>query len=835
MSARSLQSDVSAGEANQSNDPRATNGDAALEDVVRLAAQICGTPVAAIMLLDAGEQVYGPVVGVELIAQPRGRTPCETTLLGDGVHEIADAYLDAVYARTGVAIGGRVFRFYAGVPVNSSSGAKIGVLFVADAVPHTLDAAQRSALAILGRQAGRQLATRMELERRERQMDAASRDRERADTELSIERTFVAAVLDTVGALVAVFDREGRIVRFNRACETVSGYTTVELAGSCVWDLLIPAGGVEEAQRQFERIRAGGFPVTFENIWLTRQGEARRIAWSATAMLDAQERVAFIIATGIDVTSQREAEATLRAGEERYRLLVEGSLGMICTHTLDGVLLSLNRNGAETIGGTVEDLVGRSLQELLPTGAATAFQAYLEEIAETGEAQGLMRLCHSDGSVRVIAYRNKLVATPGKEPYVLGFGVDVTEKVRAEAELRTLIRQSNSILESVGDGIYGLDLEGRVTVMNAAASEMLGYRQEEVLGRRMHELIHHTRADGTPNPWDECPIRESLRRLETMRVSTDVFWRKDGTSFPVDYVARPQIEAERRAQRRPGMEAEAAAVVESGSGSQTGRATPERRAVGVVVAFTDTTERRALDRMKDEFVSTVSHELRTPLTSLRAALGLIRSGTLAGRPEKGRQMLDIAMGNTDRLVRLVNDILDLERIRSGKTELHFSMCAMEDLFRGAAATRQSEATKLDIEFVIEAAGVKVWADAARVMQAISNLISNAIKVSPDGSRILLRATLAGGDDGGDGAAEAQIEVRDSGIGIPEDKLELIFDRFKQVDASDSRSVGGTGLGLAICQGIVMQHGGRIWATSIPGQGASFFFTLPTRPRGNLRG
>jgi len=318
-------------------------------------------------------------------------------------------------------------------------------------------------------------------------------------------------------------------------------------------------------------------------------------------------------------------------------------------------------------------------------------------------------------------------------------------------------------------------------------------------------------------------------------VSTDIFWRKDGTSFPVDYVARPQIEAERRAQRRPGMEAEAAAVVESGSASQTGRATPERRAVGVVVAFTDTTERRALDRMKDEFVSTVSHELRTPLTSLRAALGLIRSGTLAGRPEKGRQMLDIAMGNTDRLVRLVNDILDLERIRSGKTELHFSMCAMEDLFRGAAATRQSEATKLDIEFVIEAAGVKVWADAARVMQAISNLISNAIKVSPDGSRILLRATLAGGDDAGDGAAEAEIEVRDSGIGIPEDKLELIFDRFKQVDASDSRSVGGTGLGLAICQGIVMQHGGRIWATSIPGQGASFFFTLPTRPRGNLRG
>jgi signal transduction histidine kinase len=326
----------------------------------------------------------------------------------------------------------------------------------------------------------------------------------------------------------------------------------------------------------------------------------------------------------------------------------------------------------------------------------------------------------------------------------------------------------------------------------------------------MHEMIHHSRPDGTPYSWAECPINLSLRKLDTIRVSTEVFWRKDGTTFPVDYVARPQIETESGAP--------------ANNGEADGR--PAGRASGVVVAFTDTTERRALDRMKDEFISTVSHELRTPLTSLRGALGLIQSGTLNKRPEKIRQMLEIAIGNADRLVRLVNDILDLERISSGKAELHYTMCSMADLLHGAAELRKGDAASANLEFFIDAGLVRVWADPDRIMQTVTNLISNAIKFSPEGGTIVLTAKRIGMD-------EAQVEVRDSGRGIPEDKLEQIFDRFHQVDASDSRVRGGSGLGLAICRSIVQQHGGRIWATSTPGVGSSFFFTLPTRPSGHL--
>jgi PAS domain-containing protein len=126
-----------------------------------------------------------------------------------------------------------------------------------------------------------------------------------------------------------------------------------------------------------------------------------------------------------------------------------------------------------------------------------AISAYLKKIGETGEAQGLLHLSHADGEIRVVAYRNKLIVVPGRAPYVLGFGVDISEQVRAEGRLRTLTRQSDSILASVGDGIYGIDLEGQVTFVNAAAMQMLGYKQEEMLGRVMHQLIHHTRPTDT--------------------------------------------------------------------------------------------------------------------------------------------------------------------------------------------------------------------------------------------------------------------------------------------------------------------------------------------------
>ena len=792
--------------------------DATLDDLAELAAKVCNAPVAGISFHTADRIWIHARYGITEVEVPLGTLPSTPPFRTHSVYEIPDTRSHAAFAPEGITISGRRYFFYAGAPLVTPAGVRIGSLFLLDAPTRRLTPFQLQTLTILGRQA----MTVIELNHSMRQMEAINRSCQKIEQALTVERNFVSTVLDTVDALVAVFDPAGRIVRLNRACESASGYDFPSLVGRYVWDKLIPHADIASAQENFARLRSEGVPVAFENQWVHRDGGIRRIAWSASPLLDDRGQVSFIIATGIDVTIQRAAEATLRESEARYRQLVEGSLGMVCTHDLHGTLLSVNTHGAQTIGLNREDMVGHRLSDYMPDTRKAAFEKYLADIVRRGEVQGMLHLTHANGEERVIAYRNKLIEIPGRDPYVLGFGVDITEQVRAEEKLRTLSRQSNSILESVGDGIYGLDLEGRVTVVNPAASQMLGYKPHELLGRSMHELIHHSRPDGTPHSPADCHILRTLRDLNTVRISNEVFWRKDGTSFPVEYVARPQIELP----DEPETEADLNAPVRDAWDQDSRPGDRGGKAVGIVVAFTDTTERRALDRMKDEFISTVSHELRTPLTSLRAALGLITGGTLNARPEKFRHMLEIATGNTDRLVRLVNDILELERIGSGKAELHSTMCSADDLFRRAVGLQQVAAAKAQIRLTFNSQGVNVWADPDRILQTLTNLISNSIKFSAANTEIHLRALHLD-------ASEAEIQVRDQGRGIPEDKLESIFERFHQVDASDSRSMGGTGLGLAICRSIVQQHGGRIWATSTLGKGSIFHFTLPTKPAGNL--
>jgi signal transduction histidine kinase len=279
-----------------------------------------------------------------------------------------------------------------------------------------------------------------------------------------------------------------------------------------------------------------------------------------------------------------------------------------------------------------------------------------------------------------------------------------------------------------------------------------------------------------------------MRRREGIRIRDDMFWRKDGTTIPVEYVAGPLID--------------------------------EGQIAGMVVAFQDISERRRLERMKDEFISTVSHELRTPLTSLRASLGLISSGTLDKRPEKRKQMLEVAIGNCDRLVQLVNDILDFDRVERGGMPLHREVIPAGDLLRRAADVENEAALKAQITFRFDAPNkILVDVDQERILQVLSELVSNAIKFSPPQTIIKLGAQVSG-------EGEVCIVVEDQGRGIVHEKLDMIFERFQQGDASDSRALGGTGLGLAICRRIVQQHGGQIWVESEPGKGSRFLFTLP---------
>ncbi|GAA2503265.1 response regulator [Terrabacter carboxydivorans] len=259
------------------------------------------------------------------------------------------------------------------------------------------------------------------------------------------------------------------------------------------------------------------------------------------------------------------------------------------------------------------------------------------------------------------------------------------------------------------------------------------------------------------------------------------------------------------------------------------------KVVRLVGTMQDVTEQRALERMKDEFVGVISHELRTPLTSIRGALGLIASGAVGTLPPKAQRMADVALSSCERLVRLVNDILDVEKMAAGKLELDLAPLAASDVIAAATQEMQAMADQAGVTLTARPGGAVVLADRDRVTQALTNLISNAIKFSPPGGTVLVSAGPAQTPDTADtGQSEnvksdgelVQFTVTDQGSGIPADQVEAVFDRFIQADASDTRAKGGTGLGLPICRGIVEQHGGRIWATSEPDRGGTFTFTLP---------
>ena len=237
-------------------------------------------------------------------------------------------------------------------------------------------------------------------------------------------------------------------------------------------------------------------------------------------------------------------------------------------------------------------------------------------------------------------------------------------------------------------------------------------------------------------------------------------------------------------------------------------------------------QRSQLDSIKDEFISTVSHELRTPLTSIRGALGLLTAGRMGTVDAKAQNLLRIALTNTDRLIRLINDILDLERMESGRAPLQVRRCSLRELVQQAIETMMplADSAEVRLELILMALPEAMFfdGDPDRMLQVLTNLLSNAIKFSPSETRVEVRVEAD--------STSIVLRVSDEGRGIPLEQLDQVFDRFQQVEQADSRQKGGTGLGLAICRTIVQQHNGAIWAESNEhqgrGAGASLVFTLP---------
>ncbi|EXI87593.1 MAG: Sensor protein FixL [Candidatus Accumulibacter regalis] len=352
-------------------------------------------------------------------------------------------------------------------------------------------------------------------------------------------------------------------------------------------------------------------------------------------------------------------------------------------------------------------------------------------------------------------------------------------------ELRESEARARAVLDNTLDAIITIDEQGLVESFNLAAESLFRYRTEEVLGRNVKMLMPAPYA-GEHDGYLSAYRRTGVRKI--IGIGREVVGkRSDGSCFPMELAVTEVTVNDRR------------------------------RFIGLV---RDISERKKMEQLKNEFVSTVSHELRTPLTSIRGSLGLLEGGIAGELPPQAKALIGIAATNCDRLVDLINDILDVERIASGRMSFQFATQPLLPLIEQAVAANQGFAVQHDVKLAIVArlAEGSAHIDADRLLQVLANLLSNAAKFSPPGATVDVSLHRRGD--------RLRIEVVDRGPGIPEEFRARIFDKFSQADGSTTRAKGGSGLGLSISRALVERMGGEIGFNSEPGHGACFWFELP---------
>ena len=510
-------------------------------------------------------------------------------------------------------------------------------------------------------------------------------------------------------------------------------------------------------------------------IWIASRGKVIK--------RDERGKALRLIGTNRNITARKNAELKLEAHDERLQLALT-SASMV-SWSWDPAQDEVEwQDEPARLAGPAPASGYSGLQDMVHPADLLAFLKALRLSARTGEPWRLdCRITRTDGKLLWIAvYGQPHRSEDGSVESVIGIAQDISEIKKAEQAFTDSERQIRQIIDAVPAVIAYTDREERIRLCNKATSKMMGVPVDRIIGQTISQLF----SEQTYR--DIYPYVLRAMAGETVQFERTQRMPHGGTiDLSATYIPRHDMQG---------------------------------RIEGFYSMTTDISELKRLDRMKSEFVSTVSHELRTPLTSIRGSLGLLAGGVAGALPDKARSLVDIARNNCERLIRLINDILDIEKIESGQLVFNSKALDLMTLIEQAVKANESYAEQYRTRLGVTAAlpGASVVGDHDRIIQVLTNLISNACKFSPPGSTVDIALTRADG--------YLRIAVIDHGPGIPEEFKARIFQRFSQADSTDTKQKGGTGLGLSISKAIVERLGGTIGFESEPDKGTSFFFTLP---------
>jgi PAS domain S-box-containing protein len=730
------------------------------DDLARLAALICGAPTAFVSLVDDNGKWLRSRVGTKITEMPRENVFCAHTVLNpEELFIVEDAAKDSRFRDNFWVAGEPRIRFYAGVPLVSPEGKTLGSLCVIDHEPRTLSNEQLNDLKLIARQVVSQLELRKSL---------------KINVELA-ERLNQVVMQASDG--IHLYDFDGRITAANsRFCE-ITGRSETELLRLRVQDLLAP-GELEKLPIRFAALRAGQYLIS-ERLIMRPDGSVVPVEISGR-MLDENT----IQGIARDITERKLAEELLRQSERRYRDLSEKSLGLICTHDFQGMLLSINPAAAEALGYKPEEMLGKQMTDLLSPQARHVFGAYLEKIRNEREASGLMNVLTKDGRERIWKYNNVIYEENGSPPFVLGHAQDITELKKTEYELRALF-------EAMRDVILVLDENGRHLKIAPGNPALLYRPLNEILGKTLDEVF----------PADQAKFFQGFitTALETNQPQKfeyvlpiegkNVWFAANATPMTSntvlivarDITERKQMEDELRATRDAALESV---------------------------------------RLKSAFLTNVSHEIRTPMNGVLGMIELLLDTPL---DRVQRDYAETIRQSGDALLTVINDILDLAKIESGKLRFEAVDFDVRETIENVVEMLAERALRKNIEIaslIDKSVPQNLRGDPGRLRQVLTNLVGNAVKFTKSGGvRVEVKTEKETTRQ-----LTLRFEVIDTGIGIDKKNLKNLFKPFMQIDDSTTRQYGGTGLGLVISKQIVEMMSGEITVSSQSEKGSCFSFT-----------
>lgn len=755
------------------------------DELTFLASLICKTPIALISLVDSDRQWFKSKVGLEASETPRDVAFCAHAILGEGVFVVEDSLKDERFHDNPLVSNQPHVRFYAGAPIKSPSGHKMGTLCVIDHSPRTLSTVEMRALNALANQV----------------MHLMEANQEKRELDLFFEMS---------QDFLCIANTEGFFDRVNRTFERNLGYSSEELLKNRFIDFIHP-DDVESTLKEVQKLGGGVPTISFLNRYRTKAGEFIYISWCASPTPDG-----VIYAIGRDMTLEMQQNAKLDEQRRRLESIFSNMSEGLVLQSKGGQIFDFNQAATSILDLTPDELSGRTSvdprwQAIHEDGTPFAGQDHPAMVAlATGKAQlgKTMGLKLKSGSTRWISI-NSTPIFPEGEPevvQVISTFFDITENRSREVQLRLRTKEVTEQKLKYEAFVYALnqsaivamtDRKGIITFANKKFCEISGYSMEELLGKT-HRIIssgYHPKSFFT-DLWNTI-LRGDVWHGEICNR------RKDGVFYWVDSTIVPLRDESNEIKQFIAIRFDISA-----------RKLLESALISARNAETDA------NKAKSQFLANMSHEIRTPMNSILGLTSVLLDTQLS---EEQKTQLEIVDRNAQHLLVLVNDILDLSKIESQRVELEHIPFAVEILLDAVAEVVAPAAYKKGLEIIFRTSPrcpAMIVGDPLRLRQIVINLVNNAVKFTSNGEIVIAF------DSGIEEGKGLEISIQDTGIGIPAEKLPLLFSDFFQAEASTARQYGGSGLGLSISRRLVEAMGGRLEVRSVPDHGSTFYVKLP---------